>query len=35
MGRFCVDLRKHATKIIKYEKKRNDAINKWRKKTAL
>ena len=21
MGRFCVDLRKHATKIIKYEKK--------------
>ena len=25
---FCLDLRKHTVKIINYEKKRNDTINK-------
>ena len=25
---FCLDLKEHATKIINYEKKRNDTINK-------
>ena len=25
--RFCKDLKEHATKIISYKKKRNDAIN--------
>ena len=28
---FCLDLRKYAAKIINYEKKRNDTINKSRK----
>ena len=28
---FCLDLKKHAAKIINYEKKRNDTINKGRK----
>ena len=28
---FCMDLREHATKIINYEKIRNDIINKRRK----
>ena len=28
---FCLDLKEHATKIINYEKKRNDIINKRRK----
>ena len=32
MKNFCIDLRKYATKIINYEKKRNYIINKWRKK---
>ena len=33
MKNFCLDLREHATKkIIDYEKKRYNAINKWRKK---
>ena len=34
MKNFCIDLREHATKLINYEenKKRNDTINKWRKK---
>ena len=32
MKNFCLDLREHATKIINYEKKRNDALNKKRKK---
>ena len=29
---FCTDLKEHATKIINYEKKRNETINKSRKK---
>ena len=28
---FCLDLKEHETKIIDYEKKRNDTINKGRK----
>ena len=28
MTKFCKDLREHATKIINYEKKRCDTINK-------
>ena len=28
MKKFCIDLREHATKIINYEKKRNDTANK-------
>ena len=28
MKNFCLDLREHATKIINYEKKRNDTLNK-------
>ena len=28
MKKFCKDLREHATKIINYEKKRDDTINK-------
>ena len=31
MKNFCLDVREHATKIINYEKKRNDTINKRRK----
>ena len=31
MKNFCLDLKEHATKIINYEKKRNDTINKGRK----
>ena len=31
MNKFCKDLEKNATKIINYEKKRNDIINKWTK----
>ena len=27
MERFCKDLKEHATKIINYQKKRNDTIN--------
>ena len=32
MTKFCIDLREHATKIINYEKKRYDTINKKRRK---
>ena len=32
MTKFCKDLREHATKIINYEKKRCDTINKKKKK---
>ena len=32
MKNFCLDLREHATKVINYEKNRNDTINKGRKK---
>ena len=32
---FCLDLKEHATKIINYEKKRNDIINKRRKENTL
>ena len=32
MKNVCNDLREHATKIINYEKKRSDTINKRRKK---
>ena len=32
MNKFCRDLRKHATKLINYEKKRNDTSNKRKKK---
>ena len=28
MKNLCIDLREHSTKIINYEKKRNDTINK-------
>ena len=35
MQNFCLDLRQHATKIINYERKRNDTITKWGKKTHL
>ena len=31
MKKFCKDLREHATKIINYEKKKNDTINNRRK----
>ena len=31
--KFCKDLRGHATKIINYEKKKNDTINNRRKNT--
>ena len=31
MKNICLDLRENATKIINYEKKRNDTINKRRK----
>ena len=31
MKNFCLDFREHATKIIIYEKKKNDTINKRRK----
>ena len=35
MKNFCIDLRKHTTTIIDYQKeKRNYTINKWRKKIA-
>ena len=30
MKNFCLDLKEHATKIINYERKRNDTINKKR-----
>ena len=33
MEKFCKDLREHATKIINYEKKRYDPINKKRTRT--
>ena len=32
MKKFCLDLREHATKIINYEKKRNDTLNKKEEK---
>ena len=32
MIKFCQDVREHATKIINYEKKRYDTINKKRKR---
>ena len=32
MKKFCKDLRKHATKIINYKKKKNDTINNKTKK---
>ena len=31
MKNFCLDLREYATKIINYEKKRNDTLNKKRR----
>ena len=31
MKNFCLDLKKHAKKIINYEKKRNDTTNKRRR----
>ena len=31
MKNFCIDLKEHITKIIKYEKKRNNIIKKRRK----
>ena len=34
MKNFPLELGEHATKIIDYEKKRNDAINKKRKENA-
>ena len=34
MKKFCEDLKEHATKIIDYEKKRNDTINKGRRENA-
>ena len=34
MKNFCLDLIEHATKIINYEKKRNDTINNKRKENA-
>ena len=33
MKKFCKDLRTHTTKIINYEKKKNDTINNKRKDT--
>ena len=33
MKKFCLNLREHATKIINYEKKKNDSINKKRRET--
>ena len=33
MKKFCKDLREHATRIISYEKKKNDTINNRRKNT--
>ena len=33
MKKFCLNLRKHATKIINYEKKNNDSINEERRET--
>ena len=35
MKKFCKDLREHATKIINYEKKKNDTINKKRRKKTI
>ena len=32
MKNFCLDLKEHVTKIINYEKKRNDTINRRRKR---
>ena len=32
MKNFCLDLRKHATKLINYEKKINDTLNKKEEK---
>ena len=32
MRKFCKDLRQHAAKIINYEKKRYDTINKKRRR---
>ena len=34
MKKFCKDLRKHATKLINYEKKKNDTINNKRRNTS-
>ena len=34
MKNFCLDLTEHATKIINYEKRRNDIINKRRRENA-
>ena len=34
MKNFCLDLKKHATKITNHEKKRNDIINKKRREEA-
>ena len=34
MKNFCLDLKEHVTKIMNYEKKRNDTINKRRKERA-
>ena len=35
MKNICLDLKEHATKLINYEKKRNDTTNKRRKENAL
>ena len=35
MKNFCLDLKENATKIINYEKKGNDTINKKRRENAL
>ena len=34
MKNFCLDLREHAKKMINYEKKRNDILNKKRRENA-
>ena len=34
MKNFCLDLKKHITKIINYEKKRNDTTNKERRENS-
>ena len=31
---FCLDLREYETKVINYEKKRNDTLNKKRRENA-
>ena len=31
MKNFCIDLKEHVTKIVNYEKRRNDTIKKRKK----